>query len=173
MVKAPTTTVDILGSLASFPNYDKTTHIGTRFHSKETQLSAFLDDDTKIKDLATLVSHRGVVFFTDQDITVSQQKKLATRLGRLSGNPETSGLHIHPISEDVPELGKDVSVISSAESVTLLALQIILSPVTSTEGLHELDSTEALEQALAGTLISPSNESLPIMRYVYSASSHG
>ncbi|PBK66509.1 taurine catabolism dioxygenase [Armillaria solidipes] len=112
MVQAPASP-DIFGSLGAFPHYDETTHIGTRFPSKATQLSSFLSSDELIKDLATLVSHRGVVFFTDQTITIDQQKELARRMGKLSGNPRTSDLHIHPISEDVPELGKDVSVISS------------------------------------------------------------
>ncbi|KAK0468655.1 hypothetical protein IW261DRAFT_1677654 [Armillaria novae-zelandiae] len=112
MVQAPASP-DIFGSLDVFPHYDETTHIGTRFPSKATQLTSFLSSDELIKDLATLVSHRGVVFFTDQAITIDQQKELARQMGKLSGNPRTSDLHIHPISEDVPELGKDVSVISS------------------------------------------------------------
>ncbi|KAK0481320.1 hypothetical protein IW261DRAFT_1334652 [Armillaria novae-zelandiae] len=112
MVQAPASP-DIFGSLDVFPHYDETTHIGTRFPSKATQLTSFLSSDELIKDLAILVSHRGVVFFTDQTITIDQQKELARRMGKLSGNPRTSDLHIHPISEDVPELGKDVSVISS------------------------------------------------------------
>ena len=42
-----------------------------------------------------------------------KQKELATRLGELSGKPKESKLHKHPISENTPELGGDVSVISS------------------------------------------------------------
>ncbi|KAG7453065.1 taurine catabolism dioxygenase [Guyanagaster necrorhizus] len=120
MVQAPVT--DIFGSLSAFPHYDETTHIGTRFPSKATQLSSFLSSDELLKDLATLVSHRGVVFFLDQDITIDQQKELARRMGKLSGNPRTSDLHIHPISEDVPELGKDVSVISSKGGIARAGL---------------------------------------------------
>lgn len=103
-------------SLSVFDSHDETPHIGTRFPNKSVQLFKFLaasNSDELIKDLATLVSHRGVVFFTDQDLTVDQQKQLGTRLGELSGKPATSKLHIHPISENVPELGADVSVISS------------------------------------------------------------
>ncbi|KAF7329155.1 Taurine catabolism dioxygenase [Mycena kentingensis (nom. inval.)] len=106
-----------LGSLAQYESYDVTPHIGTRFPSAEsTQLSRLLtqpNSDELIKDLATLVSHRGVVFFSNQDITLEQQKELGRRMGRLAGNPESSGLHVHPISEDTPEIAKDVSVISS------------------------------------------------------------
>ncbi|KIM87923.1 hypothetical protein PILCRDRAFT_814636 [Piloderma croceum F 1598] len=113
MVAAP---FSCLGSLSAYECVDETTHIGSRFPSKTTQLSDFLtasNSDELITDLATLVSHRGVVFFTGQDITLEQQKELANRMGKLSGRPATSKLHRHPISESTGELGADVSVISS------------------------------------------------------------
>jgi hypothetical protein len=69
--------------------------------------------DEHLKDLATLVSHRGVVFFSKQDMNIQQQKLLATRMGELSGKPKSSTLHRHPISESSAELGADVSVISA------------------------------------------------------------
>ena len=108
------------GSLDSFEHYDETPVIGTRFPDSEVQLSKLLtasNSDALLKDLATLVSHRGVVFFTNQDITIAQQKELGLKLGRLSGNPKTSGLHIHPVSEDAPELGVDALSISSEKFV--------------------------------------------------------
>jgi Taurine catabolism dioxygenase TauD, TfdA family len=111
MVAAP---IPCLGALSAYEYVDETTHIGTRFPS--AQLSRFLtasNSDELITDLATLVSHRGVVFFTEQDITLEQQKELANRMGKLSGRPATSELHRHPISESTSELGADVSVISS------------------------------------------------------------
>ncbi|KAG7085533.1 hypothetical protein E1B28_003091 [Marasmius oreades] len=118
MVAAPPTTAfsssHHTGSLDVYSHYDCTTHIGTQF--TDVQLSLLLKDlnsDVLIKDLATLVSQRGVVFFSNQDLTVGQQRELGERLGRLSGKPETSGLHRHPISEDTPELAADISVISS------------------------------------------------------------
>ncbi|KAK7039400.1 taurine catabolism dioxygenase [Favolaschia claudopus] len=113
MVAAP---FSPLGSLSVFDSYDETPHIGTRFPSKSVQLSRLLEapnSDELLKDLATLVSHRGVVFFTDQDIDIEKQKELGSRLGKLAGNPATSGLHVHPVSEQTPELAADVSVISS------------------------------------------------------------
>lgn len=106
----------VLGSLNNLGSYDTTTHIGTTFPNKTVQLSQLLEapnSDELIRDLATLVSHRGVVFFTDQDMTMEQQRALGTRLGELSGKPESSKLHKHPISEETPELGVEVSVISS------------------------------------------------------------
>ncbi|KDQ50323.1 hypothetical protein JAAARDRAFT_42210 [Jaapia argillacea MUCL 33604] len=105
-----------LGSLSQYESLDLTTHIGTSFPNSSVQLSTILGSsnaDEQIKDLATLVSQRGVVFFTKQNISLEQQKKLADKLGELSGKPKTSKLHIHPISESTPELGADVSVISS------------------------------------------------------------
>ena len=106
----------ILGSWAQYPHYECEPHIGTHFNDSSVQLSAILkapNADQLIKDLATLVSHRGVVFFSAQDLTVQEQLELGKRLGKLSGNPESSTLHRHPISEETPELGADVSVISS------------------------------------------------------------
>lgn len=110
--------MSIAKSLSDFESYDETPAIGTRFPDKAVQLSDILtapNSDELVRDLATLVSQRGVVFFTDQNINITQQKELGRRLGKLSGNPATSGLHVHPVSEDVPELGLDVSVISSME----------------------------------------------------------
>ncbi|KAG6908137.1 hypothetical protein DXG01_005965 [Tephrocybe rancida] len=126
-----------LGSLANFESFDATPIIGTTFPNKSVQLSQLLsapNSDTLIKDLATLVSHRGVVFFSDQDLTIQQQKELATRLGELSGKPKTSKLHIHPVSEDTPELGSDVSVISSKNGITRTQTQ--LTSTRSSRGWH-------------------------------------
>lgn len=117
MAPAP---VSLAGSLAIYEPYDETTHIGTRFPDKSVQLTRLLkasDSDELIGDLARLVAQRGVVFFTAQDITITEQKELATRLGELSGKPKTSGLHKHPISENTSELGAEVSIISSKECV--------------------------------------------------------
>ncbi|EGN97587.1 hypothetical protein SERLA73DRAFT_184347 [Serpula lacrymans var. lacrymans S7.3] len=123
MVAAP---LSLLGSLGDFESYDETLHIGTRFPNKNVQLSKLLaapNSEELIKDLATLVSHRGVVFFTDQDIGIEQQKLLVARLGELTGKPKTSGLHKHPISESTSELGGDVSVISSMGGISRAGLK--------------------------------------------------
>ncbi|KAJ7694826.1 TfdA family taurine dioxygenase [Mycena rosella] len=103
-------------AISSAARRDETPAIGTRFLDPETtQLSRWLQDpnsDTILKELAILISQRGVVFFPKQDINIEEQKILAHRLGSLSGRPASSGLHKHPISPETPELGKDVSVIS-------------------------------------------------------------
>lgn len=86
----------------------------------DVQLSELLKDDELLRDLAITISHRGVVFFKNQDITPEQQKVLADKLGKLTGKPETSGLHIHPtapaggvLKEGTDEIDPEVSIISS------------------------------------------------------------
>lgn len=95
---------------------DLTTHIGTQFPSPKLQLSSVLTSqysEKLLKELATLISQRGVVFFKDQDISPPEMKQLAHRLGLSVGKPETSTVHRHPISESTSEFGDEVSVISS------------------------------------------------------------
>ncbi|TFY80403.1 hypothetical protein EWM64_g3610 [Hericium alpestre] len=118
----------ILNFLSAYPSYEKTPHIGTRFPDASVQLSQWLKADNAdqlIKDLATLVSHRGVVFFSNQDLTVEEQRLLGTRLGELSGKPKSSTLHKHPITEATPEFGADISVISSEGGITQIDRQRI------------------------------------------------
>ena len=118
------------GSLTNFENYDATRHIGTIFPNKDVQISELLsakNSDELIKDLATLVSHRGVVFFKDQDLNITQQKELAQRMGQLSGKPDTSKLHKHPLTPDEAELGKEVTVISSKMYVQFFFFENILN----------------------------------------------
>ncbi|KAF8530255.1 taurine catabolism dioxygenase [Hysterangium stoloniferum] len=106
----------LLGSLSEFESRDETTAIGTVFPNPDTQLADILtrtDSDRLLRDLAILVSHRGVVFFKNQILSPRQLKEVGRRLGELSGKPKSSTLHKHPISEDTPELGADISVISS------------------------------------------------------------
>lgn len=60
-----------------------------------------------------LVSQRGVVFLRDQDVTPGEMKDLMLRITELAGSPASSGLHVHPLTEEGSELGDQVSVISS------------------------------------------------------------
>jgi len=55
-----------------------------------------------------LVSHRGVVFFVDQDINIEQQRELGSPIGELSGKPKSSKLHRHPISEETSDTGAKI-----------------------------------------------------------------
>ncbi|CAE6538863.1 unnamed protein product [Rhizoctonia solani] len=103
------------GSLEKLDKIDSTPTIGTEF-GRSVQLSQLLkaeNSDTLIRDLAVLISERGVAFFRDQDITIEEQKQLGTRLGELSGKPKSSKLHVHPLTETNAELGDEISIISS------------------------------------------------------------
>jgi alpha-ketoglutarate-dependent taurine dioxygenase len=76
------------GSLDQYEQFDITAVIGREF--PKLQLTEILNDDTKLRDLAILVSQRGVVFFRGQDIGIEDQKLLGQKLGELTGKPETS-----------------------------------------------------------------------------------
>lgn len=62
--------------------------------------------DELIRDLAIIISRRGVVFFKNQDLSPEDQKFVTDRLGHLTGKPASSGLHIHPVYNAERE-GKD------------------------------------------------------------------
>lgn len=62
--------------------------------------------DELIRDLAIIISRRGVVFFKNQELSADEQKFVTDRLGHLTGKPATSGLHIHPVYNAERE-GKD------------------------------------------------------------------
>ncbi|KAF5677487.1 taurine dioxygenase [Fusarium circinatum] len=110
------------GSLDAEEQFDVTAVIGREF--PKLQLSEILKDDNKLKDLAVLVSQRGVVFFRNQDLNIDDQKYLGHKLGELTGKPETSKLHRHALSNSkrgiaVDESGRlddEVSVISSEQN---------------------------------------------------------
>ena len=107
------------GSLDEYESFDVTKIIGREFPS--LQLSSILHSDEAIRDLAIIVSQRGVVFFRDQDLPIEDQKVLGQKLGHLTGKPATSGLHRHALFNSkrglkVDENGKlddEVSVINS------------------------------------------------------------
>ncbi|KAL3428587.1 hypothetical protein BDV09DRAFT_204254 [Aspergillus tetrazonus] len=101
--------LQLSGALADIENFDVTPVIGREFHS--ASLAEWLqapNSDELLRDLAITISQRGVVFFRKQDdLTDDLQKELVDRLGRLTGKPSTSGLHIHPISNSPREEGGD------------------------------------------------------------------
>lgn len=113
MVAAPRSpTPTSSGPLAEYSPLDLTTHIGTQFTN--VQVASFLASDDLLRSLGELVSHRGVVFFKNQEINIEQMKELSLKMGSLTGRREKgAGLHRHPISEETSELGAEVSVIDS------------------------------------------------------------
>ncbi|KAJ3053032.1 hypothetical protein HK097_005203 [Rhizophlyctis rosea] len=103
------------GSFDDKGRVDLTPLIGTEF-PKSMQVSQILkaqNSDALLKELAVLISERGVVFLKDQDITLEQQQELAHRLGVQAGKPSTSHLHIHPLTPEGSERGDQIYVISS------------------------------------------------------------
>ena len=52
--------------------------------------------DELIREFAIIVSHRGVVFLRDQELTLEEQKIFTQKLGILTGKPKEAGLHVHP-----------------------------------------------------------------------------
>ncbi|XAO27266.1 hypothetical protein I312_106110 [Cryptococcus bacillisporus CA1280] len=102
-------------SLDKWKSFEVTPFIGQEFGS-DIQLSQIVNApnaDELIKDLAVLISQRGVVFFRAQDINVDDQKTLGKRLGELSGKPGDSTLHIHPTTEISSSKGDQISIITS------------------------------------------------------------
>lgn len=111
------------GSLDQYESFDVTNIIGREFPT--LQLSQIVQDDRKVRDLAILVSQRGVVFFRNQDLSIDDQKILGQKLGELTGKPATSGLHRHAlynskrgitVDENGKQLDDEVSVISSEQN---------------------------------------------------------
>ncbi|KAF5023624.1 hypothetical protein F66182_4326 [Fusarium sp. NRRL 66182] len=114
------------GALDDYEQFDVTPAIGREF--PKANIVDWLNApnaDELIRDLAITISQRGVVFFRAQDNLTNQlQKKLILRLGELTGRPETSTLHIHPVLNSRRDLGGDdleVSTISSKQRKTLYA----------------------------------------------------
>ncbi|KAG9672662.1 putative TfdA family taurine dioxygenase, partial [Aureobasidium melanogenum] len=102
------------GLLDSYQSSDLTPVIGREYHGLQVaDVLAAKNSDALIRDIAVTVSRRGVVFLRSQDVTPQQMQAFMERLTTLSGCPESSGLHVHPLTEEGSELGDQISVISS------------------------------------------------------------
>ncbi|KAL4936797.1 hypothetical protein BDV06DRAFT_233019 [Aspergillus oleicola] len=102
------------GGLDAYQHQDLTPVIGTEYEG--LQIAEILRSpscEQVIQDLAVTISRRGVVFLRNQNITPQQMRELAEILTRVAGCPESSGLHVHPLTEEGSELGDQISVISS------------------------------------------------------------
>ncbi|KAH8594417.1 TfdA family taurine catabolism dioxygenase TauD [Bisporella sp. PMI_857] len=100
------------GSLNKYKHKDLTPVIGREYKGLQAR-DLIKADEQVIKDLALTISERGVVFLKDQDVTPEEMKILCERITQAAGCPESSGLHIHPLTEAGSELGDQISVISS------------------------------------------------------------
>ncbi|KAK4244319.1 hypothetical protein C7999DRAFT_44001 [Corynascus novoguineensis] len=114
------------GALDHLEHFDVTPVIGREYVNVDlVELLRAPNSDELLRDLAITISQRGVVFFRKQDnLTDELQKELVDRLGKLSGKPATSGLHIHPVSNAAREHGgkdNEISVISSEQAKKLYA----------------------------------------------------
>ncbi|KAK0631383.1 hypothetical protein B0T14DRAFT_572485 [Immersiella caudata] len=97
------------GSLEQFKYNDLTPVIGREFDDVQVRDLLKASDDV-IGDLAITISERGVVFLRDQDVTPTEMKDFMLRLTTLAGSPESSGLHVHPLTEEGSELGDQISM---------------------------------------------------------------
>ncbi|WVQ82460.1 hypothetical protein IAT38_004589 [Cryptococcus sp. DSM 104549] len=105
-------------TLDKYTSFAVTPPIGQEF-AKDAQLSEIVhapNSDELIRDLAVLISQRGVVFFRGQDLELEDQKTLGRKLGELSGKPGDSTLHIHPLTEITSPKGDEISIITSERS---------------------------------------------------------
>ncbi|TVY41813.1 putative alpha-ketoglutarate-dependent sulfonate dioxygenase [Lachnellula subtilissima] len=117
--KAEKPWVKSTGVLDQFESFETTPIIGREFpHASLVSWLQAPNSDQLLRELALTISERGVVFFRAQDdLTADLQKKLVQQLGLLSGKPESSGLHIHPIlnseREDYRVSDPEISTIDS------------------------------------------------------------
>jgi hypothetical protein len=103
------------GTLDGFKHFDVTPVIGREFSG--LGIRELLDGPADlVRDLAITISQRGVVFLRGQgDSTPQEMKELMLRITEAAGCPASSGLHVHPLTEEGSELGDQISVISSAK----------------------------------------------------------
>ncbi|TLD33021.1 hypothetical protein PspLS_00762 [Pyricularia sp. CBS 133598] len=117
------------GSLDQYKQADVTPVIGTEFEGLQVR-DLLKAEDHVIRDLAVTISRRGVVFLREQDVTPTEMKDFMLRLTDLAGCPESSGLHVHPLTEEGSELGDQISVISSEKQKKGGGLTHMLSDVS-------------------------------------------
>lgn len=102
------------GTLDHYAHQDLTPAIGREYTNIQvTELLNAPNRDALIRDLAITISKRGVVFLRNQVVNPIQMRELCERITSLAGCPDSSGLHVHPLTEESSELGDQISVISS------------------------------------------------------------
>ncbi|KAH6869173.1 hypothetical protein B0T10DRAFT_533949 [Thelonectria olida] len=115
--ESPLTTegLKLKGLLDAHKSFSVTPVIGTEFpDANVVEWMKAEQSDELLRDLAITISRRGVVFFRAQeDLTDELQKELADRLGRLTGKPESSTLHVHPLTNFNAEQDKTVNIITT------------------------------------------------------------
>jgi alpha-ketoglutarate-dependent taurine dioxygenase len=85
------------GCLDHYNYFEVTPRVGRQYTDlKLRDLLNAPNSDELIRELGIIISHRGVVFLRDQELTLPEQKVFAQKLGALTGKPKESGLHVHP-----------------------------------------------------------------------------
>jgi hypothetical protein len=91
------------GSLDHLDYVEVTPIIGREYTKAKIKDILHADNaEEQLRDLAVIISERGVVFFREnqQDLSVDELKKFTDLVGKLSGRPKENGLHVHPLYRD-------------------------------------------------------------------------
>lgn len=91
------------GSLDHLEFFEVTPIIGREYTKAKIRDILYADNaEEQIRDLAIIISERGVCFFRapQNDLSVEEQKRFTDLLGKYSGRPAENGLHVHPIYRD-------------------------------------------------------------------------
>lgn len=91
------------GSLDHLEYVEVTPIIGREYPSaKIKEILHAPNAEQQLRDLAVIISERGVVFFREnqQDLSVDELKYFTDLVGKLSGRPKENGLHVHPLYRD-------------------------------------------------------------------------
>ncbi|RPA84817.1 TauD-domain-containing protein [Ascobolus immersus RN42] len=118
--------------ILQYEHRDSTVPVGTEFPRGSIELVDLLNAPNRaelFRDLAALISQRGVVFFRAQHITAEQLIEATNELGVQSGKPKTSKLHIHPYTPIESALGDEILPITS---------NVREVPVTETKIINQL-----------------------------------
>jgi hypothetical protein len=91
------------GSLDHLEYVEVTPIIGREYTKVKIRDILHADNaEEQLRDLAVIISERGVVFFRENqdDLAVNDLKKFTDLVGKLSGRPKENGLHVHPLYQD-------------------------------------------------------------------------
>ncbi len=91
------------GSLDHLEYVDVTPIIGREYtKAKIKDILHASNSEEQLRDLAVIISERGVVFFREnqEDLEVDELKQFTDLVAKLSGRPKEHGLHVHPLYRD-------------------------------------------------------------------------
>jgi hypothetical protein len=91
------------GSLDHLEYFEVTPIIGREYTKAKVRDILYAENaEQQIRDMAIIISERGVCFFRapQTDLSVDDQKRFTDLLGKYSNRPAENGLHVHPIYRD-------------------------------------------------------------------------